>query len=85
MIITELKTVLKKHQALSSAQLVAILEASRDEVEAGLEFWIHRGNITVCEKDHAKVCGTACRSCALADSPVKPRDKSIVYQWTPAE
>ena len=49
-------------------------------VEAAVEFWLHRGNVIVCEDPDHSGCGTACRKCPIADAPTLSRG-ATVYEW----
>ena len=69
MILREVRNTLKDLEAATAGQLAAELSARRSEVEAALEFWVHRGDVKVCDDAAGPVCGTTCKRCPIGNLP----------------
>jgi hypothetical protein len=69
MILREVRNTLKILEAATAGQLSAELSARRSEVEAALEFWMHRGDVRICDEAAGSVCGTTCKRCPIGSLP----------------
>ncbi|MFP4068297.1 MAG: FeoC-like transcriptional regulator [Spirochaetaceae bacterium] len=65
MILTRVKRGLKTMKAATASQLAADLSLARKDVEAVLDFWVHRGDVRACEERVGPACGTTCTKCPI--------------------
>jgi hypothetical protein len=76
--LTQLREVLISMEYGTVDQIAAEAGSDRESVEAGLAFWVNRGNVAECAVESG--CGP-CRSCA-AGQPTGARGYSApVYEW----
>ncbi|MFO8065364.1 MAG: FeoC-like transcriptional regulator [Spirochaetota bacterium] len=87
MILQDVRRRLKTMEGATASQLAAELSAGRSEVEAALDFWIRRGDVTRCEDSSSPACGTSCTRCPIGSLPKassarrRSAPSPVVYEW----
>ncbi|MFP4068035.1 MAG: FeoC-like transcriptional regulator [Spirochaetaceae bacterium] len=88
MILRDVRRTLKSLEVATTGQLAAELSAKRSEVESALQFWIRRGDVTLCAEEAGPVCGSTCRRCPLGNARgganlgvVRSTGRQTVYEW----